>query len=98
MPSINGVPHNRLDRGKQKILFLQSQCTVGSCHSFTFGVLPQVSSHGSPDTLGSPEYSSPRKKTKKASLSADQLPRLAPQEDKVRRLNQGQGRGGPRGD
>ncbi|KAM5208450.1 DNA replication factor Cdt1 [Hipposideros larvatus] len=38
-----------------------------------------VSSPGSPTALGSPEHSSPRKKTKKAV----QLPRVAPQEDKV---------------
>lgn len=47
------------------------------------GPFPQVSSPGSP------EHASPRKKTKKAAFSAVQLPRVAPQEDKVRRLDQG---------
>ncbi|XP_054444807.1 DNA replication factor Cdt1 isoform X2 [Pteronotus mesoamericanus] len=38
---------------------------------------------GSPDALSSREHSSLSKKTKKVALSASQLPRLAPQEDKV---------------
>lgn len=47
------------------------------------GPFPQVPSPGSP------ERCSPRKKTRKAAVSAVQLPRVAPQEDKVRRLDQG---------
>lgn len=42
----------------------------------------------SPAAPASPEHPSPSKKTKKAT-SGGQLPNLAPQEDKVRRLNQG---------
>ncbi|ELK31383.1 DNA replication factor Cdt1 [Myotis davidii] len=43
---------------------------------------PAASGSGSPAASGSPEHSSPSKKTKKAALSG-QLPKLAPQKDKV---------------
>lgn len=53
-----------------------------------WGPFLQVPGPGSPAAPGSLECSSPSKKTKKATLSADQLPTRAPQEDKVR-LGQG---------
>ncbi|XP_016053176.1 PREDICTED: DNA replication factor Cdt1 [Miniopterus natalensis] len=46
-------------------------------------IVREVPDPGSPAAPGSPEHSFPSKRTKKAALSAGQLPRLSPQEDKV---------------
>ncbi|KAF6076916.1 chromatin licensing and DNA replication factor 1 [Phyllostomus discolor] len=49
----------------------------------TADVVPGPPGPGSAEAPSSPEHSSVSKKTKKVALSADQLPRLAPQEDEV---------------
>ncbi|KAF6076915.1 chromatin licensing and DNA replication factor 1 [Phyllostomus discolor] len=48
-----------------------------------FRQVPGPPGPGSAEAPSSPEHSSVSKKTKKVALSADQLPRLAPQEDEV---------------
>lgn len=81
-PLLTGaVPRGRTE-GSRKSSFCRAICSP----------LGSFQVPGSPAAPGSPEYSPQSKKTKKAALSAGQLPKLAPQKDQVRRLDQGLGR------